>query len=542
MGGTKCVIPILLCLIFETYGLPRVDPLVDSKIGLIRGLTAPDGTYSMFLGIPFATVDPSNPFGPSTPHPGFEGTFDAYDDSAICPQREEFNQTLTGTLDCLHLNVYVPSTASSKNRLPVLVWIYGGGFSIGFAGRYVYGPKYLVKHEVILVTINYRLGPYGFMCLDNPKVPGNQGLKDQLLGLRWVKDNIEAFGGDSDKITIFGESAGAVSVGFHLIYTQEELFRNVILQSGTPLAPFAIAEPDYNAPLKLAQYLGFVATNSDDALEFLRTVDTDLILAATEATGIVNLPCVENKFDNVESLITDHPINVEIPNAKSVPILIGFNNREQLGTYAKAGPELFESDEFYKTIESHFTYDSEHLARVAENVRQFYIGDEDISASMKWEISDFSSDFFFNHPNYRFIQKYLENGGNNVYHYLFSYDGDRNFVKRRLNITDSGASHADEITYLFDFTPFNESPTSDDQLVIDRMTTLWTNFVKYSEPIPETSDLLPVQWPLVTKESLTCLNIDSELSIQKRPFHDRVAYWDLFYRLNKVFQKGYKED
>ncbi|KAL0901419.1 hypothetical protein ABMA27_006685 [Loxostege sticticalis] len=542
MGRAKFVIPVLLCLICNSYGLPRVDPLVDSKVGLIRGLTSSDGDYSMFLGIPYATVDPSNPFGPSLPHPGFEGTFDAYDDSAICPQEEEFNNTIVGTLDCLHLNVYVPNTASTRNPRPVLVWIYGGAFSIGFAGRYTYGPKYLVEHDVIVVTLNYRVGPYGFMCLDSPRVPGNQGLKDQLSALRWVKNNIEAFGGDSDKITIFGESAGAASVDFHLTYTEEDLFNNVIIQSGTALAPFAVQEQDIYLPIKLAEYLGFVTTNIDDALEFLGTVDTDLVIAASLETKLQPLPCVEKEFDDVERFITDHPLNVKVPKAKTVPVLIGFNNREQLMTYGNPSPEMFKSDIFYDSLESYFTYDREHLARVAANVRQFYIGDQEISENVKSEITDFSSDFTFNHPTYRSIQKYFENGGEQIYHYLFSYDGDRNFVKRRRNITENGAAHADEITYLFDFAPFDETPSSDDQLIIDRMTTMWTNFAKFSNPTPEISDLLPLQWPAVTKESLNCLNIDRELSVQRRPFHDRVAYWDLFYKLNKEFQKGYRED
>ncbi|CAB3241219.1 unnamed protein product [Arctia plantaginis] len=138
----------------------RIDPLVNTNVGLIRGLRANDGDYSMFLGIPFAKVDVNNPFGPSTPYPEFESTFEAYDDSIACPQLEEFNNTLIGSLDCLNLNIFVPSSATSNNLQPVLVWIHGGAFQIGFNNRYLYGPNFLVKHDIILVTINYRLGPY----------------------------------------------------------------------------------------------------------------------------------------------------------------------------------------------------------------------------------------------------------------------------------------------------------------------------------------------------------------------------------------------
>ncbi|KOB73567.1 Uncharacterized protein OBRU01_10551 [Operophtera brumata] len=239
---------IASCILLQNLrAIPRIDPLVDTKLGLIRGLQSSNGQYSMFMGIPYATVEEGNPFG------GFDKVFEAYDDSAICPQVEEFNNTIVGSLDCLHLNVYVPNTASSQERLPVLVWIYGGGFSIGFSGRHLYGPGYLVRHDIILVTLNYRLGPYGFMCLDNPAVPGNQGLKDQRIALKWVKDNIEAFGGDANKITIFGESAGASSVDLHLYYQEERLFEQVIMQSGSALSPWAVLEPDTSVPLALAE-------------------------------------------------------------------------------------------------------------------------------------------------------------------------------------------------------------------------------------------------------------------------------------------------
>ncbi|XP_073967345.1 LOW QUALITY PROTEIN: carboxylic ester hydrolase-like [Choristoneura fumiferana] len=246
---------------------------------------------------------------PSVPYPAFEDTFSAFDDSAICPQVEEFNNTIVGTVDCLHLNVYVPTAASSRNVLPVLVWIYGGGLK-WIAGRYIYGPKFLVRHDIILVTLNYRLGPYGFMCLDTPAAPGNQGLKDQQLALRWVRDNIEAFGGDADKITIFGESAGSASVDFHLYQEQENLFQQAIMQSGTILNPWVVTNPGNEGPLKLAEHLGVNTDDVSEALSFLATVETKLVIAATIELGLTFRPCLENNFDDVVPFITEHPINL----------------------------------------------------------------------------------------------------------------------------------------------------------------------------------------------------------------------------------------
>lgn len=104
-----------------------------------------------------------------------------------------------------------------EEKLPVVVWIYGGAYVSGSSIKLIYGPDFFVAQNVIMVSFNYRLGPFGFLSTGDTTIPGNNGLKDQNLALNWTKTNIENFGGDPDKITIFGESAGASSVGLHLL-------------------------------------------------------------------------------------------------------------------------------------------------------------------------------------------------------------------------------------------------------------------------------------------------------------------------------------
>ncbi|KOB64385.1 Uncharacterized protein OBRU01_24312 [Operophtera brumata] len=460
---------VLLALNINAESNRRIDPFVETKLGIIRGVRATDGEYSMFMGIPYAYVNESNPFGPATPHQGFNNVFEAYDDSAICPQFEEVNNTLAGTLDCLHINVYVPNTASILNRRPVLVWIFGGGFNTGSAGRQIYGPKYLVRHDVVMVTLNYRLGPYGFMCLDNPDVPGNEGLKDQRLALKWVKNNIEAFGGDANKITLFGESAGAASIDLHLYNQEENLFEQMIMQSGSALSPWAVLEPDTSAPLVLAKYLGLETSNENEALSYLSN-------------------------DNV----------------------------------------------FRNFLNEFFDMETEQINKMAKVLRNFYIADERVTKNTISPLIDFNSDYTFNKPMVRSIPKYMEYGCKNIYHYIFSYDGERNFMKDKLLINEEEAAHADELSYQFDVSYMTEEPTPQDQIVIDRVTTLWTNFAKYGNPTPATSELLPVTWTPVSQDALFYLDIDSEISVKKRPFHERMAFWELFYKLNKKAQKGFE--
>ncbi|KAL4711656.1 hypothetical protein ACJJTC_011364 [Scirpophaga incertulas] len=541
---TRAYSYLILLLYFTIFqfkninALLKVDPLVKTNLGLIRGVRASDGDYAMFMGIPYAQVNVSNPFGAAIQQEPFDEIFEANDDSARCPQIEEFNNTLTGSLDCLHLNVYVPDTANSNNRLPVLVWIYGGGFRIGFAGRYVYGPRFLVRHDIILVTLNYRLGPYGFMCLDTPEVPGNQGLKDQLLALRWIKNNIDAFSGDPNKITLFGESAGGISIDFHLMSTKEKLFEKLILQSGTTVLPiYPLVHKD--AAQQIVKHIGHEIDNVDEAIALLSSIDTDKVVAAASELNLLFYPCVEKQFENVDSFIIENWINQSnVPKVRNVPILIGYNSNELLISYLDKTPDFFSDlNIFYEKLSAGFKTSDPAFEGMVELVKQFYIGDGAISYDTRYDIGDFDSDFSYIHPTHRSISRYLANSAGKIFQYMFSYNGNRNFVKLRFNVTEGGAAHADEIGYLFDVRFIDEEITIDDQVIIDRITMLWTNFVKYGNPTPETSELLPVEWKPVTKTSaLYYMNIDKELTLNTRAYNERMSFWDLFYKINKDLQ------
>lgn len=137
------------------------------------------------------------------------------------------SKNFIGDEDCLNLNVYTPkidfSVINNKNNLlPVMVWIYGGAFKNGYTNMTYYGPDFLIENHVVVVAMNYRLGVLGFLSLNLPNATGNAGLKDQLLALKWVQRNIKAFGGDPNSVTIFGQSAGAISVDFHILSDQSK--------------------------------------------------------------------------------------------------------------------------------------------------------------------------------------------------------------------------------------------------------------------------------------------------------------------------------
>ncbi|KAI5630868.1 carboxylesterase family domain-containing protein [Phthorimaea operculella] len=519
----------------------RIDPLVESKVGLIRGLRSNDGDYSMFLGIPFGKVDEANPFGVASPFPKFDGVFLAYKEAPACPQIDIFSGKPTGSLDCLGLNIYVPSSASSQNRLPVLVWIHGGAFIQGNGNRDSSDPKFLIRHDVIFVSLQYRLGPYGFICLGTPEIPGNQGLKDQVLALRWIKENIASFGGDVNKITIFGQSAGAISVDLHLYSEQEKLFNQVIMNSGSAFMPAIRNEADPKTLVNLAERLGLSTDNDSEALSFLRKADPGLVVAAAEQMDPwLMYPCIEKKFDNVERFLGDYPMNINAMKTKQVPVLIGFTSHE---CYLCVDNELELRN--YVKWQLEFNFDADRSYDMVTYARHFYIGDEKFEDSLLG-ISEMASDMTFVYPVKRALEKLLQSGADKVYYYMFSYSGQRNYNLATENVSIDGALHSDDLGYLFEMNAvdFPKTISHSDQLMIDRMTTMWTNFVKYGNPTPETSQLLPVKWEPITSPDSPhyYLNINTQMKLEKRPFTKRTTFWDLFYAYNQKFLKAYREE
>lgn len=342
---------------------------------------------------------------------------------------------------------------------------------------------YLVKHDVIVVTLNYRVGAYGFMCLNTPEVPGNQGLKDQYLGMQWVKDNIEAFGGDANKITLFGLSAGGHSIDLHLLSPKEKLYDKVILQSGSALAATVLYEPDRLAPIKIAEYLGFETTDTNEAISFLAKSESNLVVGAAVELGIMFKPCIEKEFDGVEPFISHSWLNAEVPKVRNMPVLIGFNEHE-LGAF-----HYDKDNEYYKTLnivsdylERIFNFEDEELQEMKNYISHFYFGDEALSEDEKWGVINFDSDFTYIHPIQRTIRKYLEAKAGNIYYYMFTYVGGRNVLVLEDDEHDENNTcctlHADEISYLFSMN-HKPDPTPEDEVIIERMTTMWTNFAKY---------------------------------------------------------------
>jgi len=207
---------------------------IDLSLGRIIGKR--EGGLYIFLGIPFAEPPihtlrfrPSKPKQAWTPQ-----AIECFNFSAMCLQSSLYSQEDDGkkSEDCLYLNVWAPAKPSKQGGYPVLLWIYGGAFMQGSASSPMYIGDRLAARGVVVVSCNYRLGALGFMVSTKDGLFGNYGLHDQKLAMQWVQDHIYAFGGNPDKVTLFGESAGAMSIGLHLLDQYgKRLFRAVVLQS-----------------------------------------------------------------------------------------------------------------------------------------------------------------------------------------------------------------------------------------------------------------------------------------------------------------------
>ena len=224
------------------------------------------------------------------PAGAWEGVREAKHNGHVCPQHLATKRdTWVGDEDCLWLNVFTRDLVQSKKR-PVIVWIHGGNFARGSAAEY--DPDYLLDQEVVLVTVQYRLGMFGFLSTESADAPGNYGMLDQVAALKWVKQNIAAFSGDPESVTIMGQQAGGASVHYHLLSPLTKgLFQRAVSLSGTALCWWA----SLKRPLEKAMKLGKLVKCGEEALGGREVLANSTLL----------MECL--KEQPMEALMNNHP-------------------------------------------------------------------------------------------------------------------------------------------------------------------------------------------------------------------------------------------
>ncbi|MDR2653645.1 MAG: carboxylesterase family protein [Prevotellaceae bacterium] len=426
----------------------------------------------VFRGIPFA-APPVGDLRWKAPQPvtPWDGILKADNFAPSCPQITMIpgaNQ-LELSEDCLYLNVWTPAKTTDE-KLPVMVWIYGGGFAMGSASFPLYSGDELAKRGIILVTVTYRVGALGFLAhpeltAESPeKVSGNYGLLDQIAALKWVQKNIEAFGGDPAKVTIFGESAGAISVSMLCASPLAKgLFCGAISESGGSFEPVrAVRGSDGIQSLEAAERdgLNFAQRMGANSIDELRKLKPEQWLNDASAQMGGFWPVVDGYVipDDQYKLYEQGKYN-------DVNVLIGTNSDEG-SMFARPAESVAE---YQKGIRERFGVFADRIleAYPANTIDETYSSAADIfrETAFAW-------------PTYAWANLQSATGKSNVFVYYFDQPQPPSpFFPAKVR----GSAHASEMNYVFHHLNTNTATESDVKLA-DIMIKYWTNFAKYGDP------------------------------------------------------------
>lgn len=408
--------------------------------------------------------------------------------------------------DCLYLNVWSPSINKSQPQpqalAPVMVWIYGGGFTSGTSSLPIYNGQFLSQSEnVVVVSMNYRIGAFGFLVLpDHNSIRGNAGLMDQQLALRWVAENIAAFGGDPSKVTIFGESAGSASVGYHLLSPgSKNLFQRAVMQSAAPTAHWASVSQEMviNRSSCLVQILGCPLSpqaKMETCLQVARAKD----IAAKQ----FQVPGAAQEFfpfaPSVDGTFLPKSIN-EMLSTNDLPkkdVLFGINQDEGTYFFPYIVPKFNLSEQGLISREQFLTLVPSSMSRAAKEAIEAVIlhysdwTDLDNMAKNRDNLARLHADEMFVCPVKRFMQKYSQKGAK-IFLYWFDHRSSVNPWPEWM-----GVMHGYEIEFVFGM-PLNATLgyTKSEVNMTKKFMKHWANFARTGNP-----GIDGVAWPHFTSE------------------------------------------
>ncbi|KAJ6640453.1 hypothetical protein lerEdw1_013724 [Lerista edwardsae] len=523
-GFFPCFLSLLFLLLHSLLvaSSPRKDDTwVDTTNGPIQGkrVQAGTGTVTAFLGIPYGEP-PLGDQALQKPRPHeiwYDHAYDVTSFPSSCGQRNFSNPGIpdadvwknnTRISDhCLFLNLWVPHPRPSTPA-PVLVWIHGGGFVIGSASLDVYNGAVLAATEnVIVASINYRLGILGFFYLP-PAVPGNMGLLDQQMALTWLKENAAVFGGDPAQLTLLGHGAGAASVGFHLLSpASQPLFARAVLQSGAPNAPWAWKSPEEAkvASLKFSQSVSCAEEDPDDVLICLQ----DKYFDETDYYSLNYL--FRTTTDGV--FLSDDPQKlIEAGRIHQKPVIAGVTSDEgsamvyYLFPEATADDAVLPEDKLMTALRAYFGDKPEDTVK---SIVQKYSGDGDNPGRFRGALAHVSKDREFVCPMADFTAKMVA-AGSPVYAFYFTH-----YTAGSTWHEWAGAVHGAEIPYVFgtleSVLAEGQSPTPAEAALSRTVMKYWADFARSGKPSQE--------WPLydVTKPNFFRINTEKPQVMQTPP-------------------------
>lgn len=470
-----------------------VRPVVHTACGALRGIA--DSNVAVFKGIPFAAPPTgSNRWRPPQPVAAWSGERDASQFGPECAHVAWGGAAGTivpnSSEDCLYLNVWCPAGAKPGDKLPVMVWIHGGGFVFGSGSQPDFDGGNFARQGVILVTFNYRLGRLGFFAFpalkdEHPEEPkGNYAYMDQIAALQWVKTNIASFGGDPGNVTIFGESAGGVSV--HSLLTIPVvlgLFHKAIIESGGGRdgvltgRPITNENSDKHYPVSattigvnFARKHGVQGTDAAALAQLRAFPVADIVDGGQETAGPGGLPIYSGPILDGKLVVETAQSAYEAGRQPNIPLIIGSNSAEVPAGFVDAGSKA----DLLKWFGS-----------VQEEAKAVY--DPGDTVDLPRMLTMVNTDFVWAEPA-RFTARAYTAKGTPAYIYLFGYVSPSMRQMMRF-----GAAHASEIAYVFGNlrAPNGAIFPAQDHVVAGMMNRYWANFAKTGNP---NGDGLPA-WP-----------------------------------------------
>ncbi|CAH0725291.1 unnamed protein product, partial [Brenthis ino] len=527
--------------------------IVETNHGPICGYIdrSEEGTYYKFKRIPYAMPPLGNlRFMPPTLTKPWTDILDCTQEAPL-PLSMNFNDEATGSEDCLYIEVSSPNIKPNK-LMPVMFWI--GNCNYCYYIDNICDPTLINTQDIVFVRCGSRLGPMGFLSINDIIAPGNSGLKDIIMALEWVQKNINKFGGDPGNVTLFGSSTGASTVHFMMLSPMATgLFHKAIMQSSTALNRWSLAKNPTQCTIELAKHLGITKKDKLEIIEELKSMPALVIMekyaellrssckdAEGETFDAMFKPCVESEFEGQPVFLSKNPaMIIKSGNFNKVPIIIGSNNIEASVLQYIKNDFYADFDKYNKDVSllvpKSLALDETLSKKIGHQLKSFYFrGTENLNEHTRTQYLQLLSDYYFLYYVNKTVRSHsIVAPEYPIYYYIVNYAGEW-FVPKQLDFLNS-IGHSAELSFLFRFKMPNAAfceGSRDSVTTRNRVIKMWTNFAKYGDPTPDEDDaLLQIKWePVVNENRLNYLSIGSELTKGRNPFYERMLFWEKLHK------------